>query len=90
MRSCVVCRTRHAKRELLRVVRQPDGSVVADPTGRLPGRGAYVCDDPDCRRKAASPGGLSKALGVPFPQVAPALTGTLDTNTIQEGSSGTK
>ena len=44
MRTCVVCREKRPKRELLRIVRTPEGEVIADPTGRANGRGAYVCD----------------------------------------------
>jgi uncharacterized protein len=65
--------------------------VAVDPSGKLPGRGAYVCDEPACRAAAAAPGGLSKALGTPFPaELRATLTGTTDTNIIQEGISGTK
>ena len=55
------------KRELTRVVRTPDGRVVLDPTGRLPGRGAYLCDDATCRATALKKGALSRALAVPIP-----------------------
>lgn len=44
-RTCVVCRTKRPKGELLRVARSPDGTVVLDAAGRAPGRGAYVCRD---------------------------------------------
>jgi predicted RNA-binding protein YlxR (DUF448 family) len=65
--------------------------VVVDPSGRLAGRGAYVCSDPSCRTGAAAPGVLSKALGTPFPpELRVTLAGTVDTNTNQEGISGTK
>ena len=55
------------KRDLMRVVRTPDGSVVLDPTGRLGGRGAYLCDDPACRAAAVKKGALARALAVPIP-----------------------
>ena len=42
----MVCRTKRPKGELLRVARAPDGSVMLDPAGRAPGRGAYVCREP--------------------------------------------
>jgi predicted RNA-binding protein YlxR (DUF448 family) len=48
MRTCVGCRTVNPKRELIRVVRTAAGSVEPDPTGKKPGRGAYVHNDPDC------------------------------------------
>ena len=47
-RSCIACRTARPKRDLLRVVRAPDGQVAIDPTGRAPGRGAYLCRDASC------------------------------------------
>lgn len=43
MRTCVVCREKRPKRDLLRVVRTPEGEVKVDPGGRLNGRGGYVC-----------------------------------------------
>ena len=48
IRTCTGCREEHPKRELIRVVRTPGGSVVVDPSGKQPGRGAYVCHRPDC------------------------------------------
>jgi predicted RNA-binding protein YlxR (DUF448 family) len=63
----VACRTTSAKRELVRIVRTPDGRVVSDPTGRLPGRGAYLCADGSCWGRALQRGALSRALGVPLP-----------------------
>jgi len=47
-RTCVACRTIGGKRGLLRIVRTPDGRVVLDTTGRLPGRGAYLCRESAC------------------------------------------
>jgi predicted RNA-binding protein YlxR (DUF448 family) len=45
-RTCVACRRTMPKRELNRVVRTTDGNVRFDPSGRMPGRGAYIC--PEC------------------------------------------
>jgi uncharacterized protein len=47
-RTCVICRTIGSKRGLLRVVRTPEGGVLIDPSGRKPGRGAYVCREVSC------------------------------------------
>ena len=47
-RTCIACRTIGGKRGLLRVVRTPDGQVALDPTGRLAGRGAYLCREASC------------------------------------------
>ena len=52
MRMCVACRTMRPKKELVRIVRTPEGEVLADTTGRMNGRGAYVCRDPECLKKA--------------------------------------
>jgi uncharacterized protein len=49
------------------VVRSPAGVVGLDPTGRAPGRGAYVCPEPACREAALKKGALRRALGVPIP-----------------------
>lgn len=62
-RACVACRTRRPKAHLLRIVRSPDGEVTSDPRGKAPGRGAYVCRDPECARVALRKGGLARALG---------------------------
>jgi predicted RNA-binding protein YlxR (DUF448 family) len=51
-RTCVACRTIGGKRGLLRVVRTPEGRVVLDPTGRLPGRGTYLCREAACLNAA--------------------------------------
>ena len=47
-RTCVACREVKDKRELTRIVRMPDGKVSIDPRGKLAGRGAYLCSNPDC------------------------------------------
>ena len=61
-RTCIGCRTVRPKRELLRVVRTPDGAVVFDPTGRRAGRGAYLCPDPACLERALKARELGRAL----------------------------
>jgi predicted RNA-binding protein YlxR (DUF448 family) len=67
-RMCVACHTSRPKRELVRVVRTPTGAVVVDPTGKLAGRGAYVCPSADCARSGVRDGRLSHALEVPLPE----------------------
>lgn len=66
-RTCVACRTARPKAELQRIVRTPDGSIVADASGRLAGRGAYVCPDKDCLTIAIKKGALSRALETQLP-----------------------
>jgi Predicted nucleic-acid-binding protein implicated in transcription termination len=61
-RMCVGCRVMKNKKELIRVVRTPDGSVVLDTTGKKSGRGAYVCADPECLHLAVKGKRLQKAL----------------------------
>ena len=48
LRTCVVCSAKTDKRALVRIVRSPSGSVEVDATGRLPGRGAYLCHKREC------------------------------------------
>ncbi len=63
-RTCVACREQTAKRTLTRIVRTPEGSVVIDPTGKMNGRGAYLCERRDCWEKGLSKGLLARALNV--------------------------
>jgi uncharacterized protein len=63
-RTCVGCRTARPKRELVRLVRQPSGEVVVDPSGKLNGRGAYLCPDETCWTLAERRRGLERALSV--------------------------
>jgi uncharacterized protein len=48
---------------MTRIVRTPDGSIVADPTGRLPGRGTYICQEPACREPSTAAAAIKRALG---------------------------
>lgn len=61
-RMCIACRDRSAKRTLTRVVRAPEGPVRVDPTGKLNGRGAYLCDNKRCWERALSSNILANAL----------------------------
>jgi hypothetical protein len=63
----VACRTARAKRDLQRVVRTPEGTVVLDPSGRMNGRGAYVCVGTDCLSNAIKKGALARALETQLP-----------------------
>jgi uncharacterized protein len=63
-RTCVVCRSTTAKRALHRIVRSPAGSVGYDPTGKAPGRGAYLCGQPACLEAALRRGSIQRALKV--------------------------
>jgi predicted RNA-binding protein YlxR (DUF448 family) len=61
-RTCVSCGTTTNKRELVRIVRTPEGNVVADPTGKLAGRGAYICHEAKCWQIAVNKGRLERSL----------------------------
>ncbi len=61
-RTCVVCRQVRAKRDLIRLVRVADGRVEVDPTGRKPGRGAYLCSASECWETGLKRGRLERAL----------------------------
>ena len=68
MRQCMGCRERKAKKEMIRVVRTTEGTVSLDFSGKLAGRGAYVCPDMTCLKKAIKSRGLDRALEVTIPQ----------------------
>ena len=61
-RSCVICGNKTSKTELMRIVATPQGTVVTDPAGRMPGRGAYVCKDGNCAQQGLTRGRLEYAL----------------------------
>lgn len=67
------------KKELIRVVRAPDGSVSIDPTGKKSGRGSYICPDPACLERALKTKQLERRLEVPLPpEVAERLRAELN------------
>ena len=68
MRQCLGCREMKPKREMLRVVRSPEGEVSLDTRGKKPGRGAYVCPNADCLKKAIKTRALSRALETEIPE----------------------
>ena len=68
MRQCMGCRERRAKRELIRVVRCTDGAVQLDFSGKLNGRGAYLCPNAECLKKAVRSKALDRSLEVTIPQ----------------------
>ncbi len=67
MRMCVGCREMKPKKELLRVVKSPEGAVSIDLTGRKPGRGAYVCRSAECLKKARKGRRLEKSFSMQIP-----------------------
>ena len=67
-RQCMGCRERKEKRELIRVVRAPDVTVSLDFRGKAPGRGAYICPDQACLKKALRSKALDRSLEVTIPE----------------------
>lgn len=62
LRSCIACKERLPKRELIRIVRTPEGTIEIDPKGKRSGRGAYLCHNWQCWDMALEPRRLSQAL----------------------------
>ncbi|NMB45585.1 MAG: YlxR family protein [Firmicutes bacterium] len=61
-RTCIGCRTVRPKRDLVRIVRTPDQEIHLDPTGKQPGRGAYICPEEACIEQAFRKRQLERAL----------------------------
>lgn len=68
MRQCLGCREMFPKRELIRVVRSPEGALSIDSTGKAPGRGAYLCGKLACFKKARKSRAIERALSVTVPE----------------------
>ena len=68
MRQCVGCREMKPKRELVRVVRSAEGEISVDFRGKAPGRGAYLCPDPACLKRAIRAKALEGNLDTAIPQ----------------------
>ena len=66
-RQCMGCRERKPKKEMIRVVRCTDGVVRLDFGGKINGRGAYICPDPECLKKVQKSKALERSLEVPIP-----------------------
>ena len=67
-RQCMGCRERKNKRDMIRVVRQTNGEVSLDFSGKLNGRGAYICPNPECLKKARKAKSLDRSLEVTIPE----------------------
>jgi predicted RNA-binding protein YlxR (DUF448 family) len=87
-RTCIACRQARPKRELIRIVRTPQGHVELDPTGKKSGRGAYLCAKRSCWEPALRSGRLERefALAVP-PEDRAALEAYIETLPIEAVSS---
>ena len=84
----MACRTERPKREFLRVVRTPAGELLLDPSGKLAGRGAYVCAGGDCRTAALRKHAIERALKAPLPPGLLAQLGPADTTIVEGGIRG--
>lgn len=67
MRQCLGCREMKPKRELIRVVRSPEGEISLDFRGKASGRGAYICPSPDCLKRAIKAKALERAFSAQIP-----------------------
>ena len=79
MRMCVGCREMKEKRELIRVVRTPEGEVALDATGKRSGRGAYVCRQAECLRRSIRQKQLERQLEITLTaEITEALTAEME------------
>ncbi len=67
MRKCNGCGEQKPKKELVRIVKSPDGEVSLDLTGKASGRGAYICNNADCLQKARKSHRIDKAFKIAIP-----------------------
>lgn len=68
MRKCIGCNEMKSKKELIRVIRTPEGEILLDATGKKNGRGAYVCPDRACLAKAMKSKGLERSFQTAIPK----------------------
>ena len=73
MRMCTGCRQMKEKRDLIRVVRMQDGEFCIDETGKINGRGAYVCKNPECLELAVKNHGMERSFRMKIPAETAAL-----------------
>jgi predicted RNA-binding protein YlxR (DUF448 family) len=67
IRRCIACREGKPKRELLRIVKSPENDILIDKTGRMNGRGAYICNNMDCFLKARKTKALNREFKMEIP-----------------------
>ena len=67
-RQCMGCRERKEKREMIRVVRSPEGAISLDFRGKAPGRGAYICPKMECLKRAIKAKSLERSLDTAIPE----------------------
>jgi len=67
LRQCIGCNSMKEKKEMLRIVKSENDAIALDRTGRLNGRGAYICSDPNCFTKARKTKGLERSFKTRIP-----------------------
>lgn len=84
-RQCLGCREMKNKRDLIRAVRSPEGEISLDFKGKKPGRGAYVCPNSACLKKARKSRALERAFAMPIPpEVYEQLEGQMEDSMREE------
>lgn len=79
MRMCTGCHEMKPKKELIRIVKTPEGEIKVDFTGKLNGRGAYICNSVECLLKAQKQKSLSRAFACPIAdEIYEQLKGTIE------------
>ena len=68
IRQCLGCREKKLKNELIRAVKSPEGEISLDFKGKKPGRGAYICPNPECLNRAIKTKALSRAFSTQIPE----------------------
>ena len=68
LRTCMGCNEKKPKKELVRIVKNKDGEIFIDRTGKADGRGAYICDSVECLEKIIKSNRLEKVLEVKIPE----------------------
>lgn len=67
-RKCIACQDRDNKKELIRIVKNKEGQIFLDKTGKANGRGAYICNCSECLKKAIKSNALSRAFKMEIPE----------------------
>ncbi len=68
LRKCTGCQEMKSKKEMMRILRTSEGEIVLDATGKMNGRGAYVCCSMECFEKAVKNKGLERSLKMKVPE----------------------
>ena len=68
LRQCIGCGEMKGKKEMIRVIKTPEGEIMMDATGRKNGRGAYICPSSECLKKAIKSKGLERSFKMNIPK----------------------